>query len=178
MKQVLLSSGLIVALAGSMAFAAGSDDSTPPKPTKTTTECKGGKIFDDKVGKCVNPVQGMYDDDTLYGAARELAYAGQYENAIGILKLAADQNDPRILNYLGFTHRKSGDLEAGMAYYIQALEIDPDYNLARSYMGQAMVESGNFDGAKEQLVEIRDRGGRDTWAYASLKQAISTKSGY
>lgn len=154
------------------AFAAGSDSTEPPQPTETTQDCKDGQIWDAKLEKCVKPEQGAMSDDALYEAARELAYAGQYENALKVLDVAADQNDPRILNYRGFANRKAGRLEEGMAYYQAALAIDPDYILARSYMGQALVAEGDILGARDQLVEIEARGGRDTWAYAALERAL------
>jgi tetratricopeptide (TPR) repeat protein len=155
-----------------MTFAAGSDDTEPPVKTETTKDCKNGKIWDEEKEKCVKPVQGAMSDDVLFEAARELAYDGQYENALKVLAVAADQNDPRILNYKGFANRKAGRMEEGMAFYQAALSIDPDYILARSYMGQALVAEGDILGARDQLVEIEARGGRDTWAYAALEKAL------
>ena len=61
----------------------------------------------------------------------------------------------------------------GMTYYRKALQADENYILARSYMGQALIQQGDINGAKVQLVEIRDRGGEDTWAYRSLLQALN-----
>lgn len=111
-------------------------------------------------------------DDTLYEAAREFAYAGQYENALRALHAASDQEDPRILNYLGYNTRKLGNMQLGMSYYKKALQKDENYILARSYMGQALIEQGDIEGARVQLVEIRDRGGENTWAYRALLQSL------
>ncbi len=165
-------------IAGS-AFAAGSDDSTPPKPTQTTTQCANGQIFDQRTQSCVTARESSLTDDDRYEAAREFAYAGQYENALTVLAAADNPEDPRILNYKGFANRKAGRMELGLTFYRAALERDPDYILARSYMGQALVQQGDFAAARDQLLEIRARGGRDTWAYASLKQALAgTASDY
>jgi tetratricopeptide (TPR) repeat protein len=165
--------------AASLTMAAGSDSSTPPKSTKTTTECKNAQVWDEKTQTCVNAQESSLSDDLRYDAARELAYAGQYENALIILATAEDQNDPRILNYKGFANRKAGRMDLGMQYYEAALERNPDYNLARSYMGQALLQQGDLPGAQAQLREIRQRGGMNTWAFASLKMALSGKpSGY
>jgi tetratricopeptide (TPR) repeat protein len=160
---------------GAAAHAAGSDDTEPPVKSETTETCTNGQIWDEKAQKCVTPEQGAMSDDALYRAARELAYDGQYENALKVLAVAENQNDPRILNYKGFASRKAGRMEEGMAYYQAALAIDPDYILARSYMGQALVAEGDFLGARDQLLEIEARGGRDTWAYAALEQALLGK---
>jgi tetratricopeptide (TPR) repeat protein len=157
---------------GTMGFAAGSDNTEPPVKTKTTEECKNGQIWDEKKAECVNPQSGALSDDELYKAARELAYDGQYDNALKVLAAAENQNDPRILNYKGFANRKSGRVEEGMAYYQAALAIDPNYILARSYMGQALVAEGDFLAARDQLNEIEARGGRETWAYAALEKAL------
>jgi tetratricopeptide (TPR) repeat protein len=160
------------------AQAAGSDSGTPPEPTKTTTECKDGKVWDKKKKECVDPQKSGFNDTDLYKAARELAYAGQYENAIKILKLARNQDDPRILNYLGFANRKAGRVDLAMTYYRKAIAGDDNYLLARSYMGQALILDGDIEGARMQLVEIRDRGGEDTYAYSSLYQALKRKMTY
>jgi Flp pilus assembly protein TadD len=154
------------------AFAAGSDSTEPPRKTQTTKECRNGQIYDTRTKKCVTPRSGMLTDDQIYTAARELAYDGQYENALKVLNVAENQNDPRILNYKGFANRKAGRIEEGMIFYQAALTIDPDYILARSYMGQALISDGDLSGARAQLQEIEARGGKDTWAYASLDKAL------
>ncbi len=157
------------------AFAAGeeTDETSPPPKTETTTKCTDGKVWDKKKKECVKADQSGFNDDDLYKAAREFAYAGQYDNAIHVLQLAANQNDPRILNYLGYSNRKAGRMELGMSYYKKALQADENYILARSYMGQALIEQGDVNAAKVQLVEIRDRGGENTWAYRSLLQSLN-----
>ena len=167
---------LAAASIDTMGFAAGSDSTRPPVKTQTTQDCKNGQIWDDRKSECVNPQSGALSDDDLYNAARELAYDGQYENALNVLEVAENQNDPRILNYKGFANRKAGRIEQGMTYYQAALKIDPDYILARSYMGQALISDGDTAGAKAQLAEIEARGGKETWAYAALEKAIGGES--
>ena len=167
---------LAAASIATMGFAAGSDSTSPPVKTQTTQDCKNGQIWDDRKSECVNPQSGALSDDDLYNAARELAYDGQYENALKVLEVAENQNDPRILNYKGFANRKAGRIEQGMTYYQAALKIDPDYILARSYMGQALISDGDTAGAKAQLAEIEARGGKETWAYAALEKAIGGES--
>ena len=196
---MLLSFCAAVSLAAlSAARAADSDTTTPPVATETTTTCTDGKIWNEEKKECVapedlkpaegTPAEGTTPDDTakeeeqkkterktddtLYEAAREFAYAGQHENALRALRAAYDQEDPRILNYMGYNTRKLGDMALGMTYYKRALQKDENYILARSYMGQALIEQGDIEGARVQLVEIRDRGGEDTWAYRALLQSL------
>ncbi len=159
------------------AHAAGSEDSTPPKTTSTTTECTDGQIYDEDTEVCVDADQQSFNDDQRYDAVRELAYAGAYDRAYLVMASADEPNDARFLNYRGFISRKQGKMADAMAYYGAALEQDPDYILARSYMGQGLVPMGDIDGAKQQLREIVQRGGRETWAYVSLKAAINGKPG-
>jgi tetratricopeptide (TPR) repeat protein len=174
MKNALLASLAVAATSiASFAYAAGSDSTEPPKPTETTTVCEEGQVWDEKAKACIKLKAGLMTDDQIYAAARELAYDGQYDHALNVLDVAADQNDPRILNYKGFANRKAGRVEEGMAFYQAALTIDPDYILARSYMGQGLIADGDIGGAWEQLTEIKARGGEGTWAYASLEKALA-----
>jgi tetratricopeptide (TPR) repeat protein len=161
-----------------LAFAAGSDTpattTQPPKTTQTTDTCKGVQVWDAAKKKCVNPQGSALDTDTLYGAVRELAYAGRYRDAQGVLAAMPDQNDDRVLTYWGFTWRKMGDQDLAQEYYIRAITRNPDNLLARSYMGQGLVESGKTDAAMEQLREIKARGGAGSWAETALSQAVES----
>ncbi len=162
---------LSTALAGP-AFAVGDEDETPPKPTETTTECADGLVYDPKTETCLEPQNDAFNDDDRYRAVREFAYAGRYDDALRVLATADNPHDPRMLNYTGFVHRKLGRMDEAMAYYRAALEIDPDYSLARSYMGQGLVATGRIDEARLQLLEISARGGEGGWPYLSLSHAL------
>ena len=156
------------------AFAAGSDETTPPAPTETTTKCTNGQIFDPEAKKCKNPQDASLGAETRFAAVRELAYAGRYTEALATIDAMQEGETDRVLTYLGFITRKSGDMAGGMAYYARALEANPDNLLTRSYMGQALVEQGDIAAATRQLLEIRNRGGAGTWAEASLAHAVGT----
>jgi Tfp pilus assembly protein PilF len=80
----------------------------------------------------------------------------------------------RVLTYMGFAHRKAGRADLGMEHYAHALDVNPDNILARSYLGQMLVEMGEIAAARRQLDEIRTRGGAGTWAEASLARAVGT----
>ncbi|PCH48407.1 MAG: hypothetical protein COC23_00070 [Hyphomicrobiales bacterium] len=142
--------------------------------TETTVPtCKKGKIWDKKKKKCLKiKKSSSLDDDNLFLAARDLAYNHRYEEAIEVLHLAKNQNDPRILNYLGFATRKLGDVEKGLTYYAAALKIDPNYTLVREYMGEAFLQLGQINKAQEQLAEIGKRCGLGCREYAMLKAEI------
>ena len=170
-----LTTAFVLMIAG-QAFAAGSSSDTPPKSTRTTTECTDGKIYDDQAKACVDADRQSFNDDARYDAVRELAYAGSYDRAKRVIASADNPEDPRFLNYRGFISRKIGNTEDAMVFYSQAIEKAPDYHLARSYMGQGLVTMGDIEGAKAQLAEIAARGGEDTWAYTALAETIEGKS--
>lgn len=158
-------------------LAAGSD-SNPPKPTNTTRKCLFGRVWDKDAGKCVKPNKTNFTDDELYDAARELAYDGQFENAQTVLSEMSDQRDDRVLTYWGFTHRKMGEIAQANLYYEQAIALNPDNLLARSYMAQGFVADGKTDLALAQWREIRARGGEGSWAEVSLRNALRTGTTY
>lgn len=175
MRTLILTAALLFPMA---AFAAGSSDNSPPKPTQTTTTCQNGQVWDKKTKSCVDAQESRLDDDTRYGAVRELAYAGQYKEALYVLAAMSDQTESRVLTYYGFTHRKAGRTDLGMQYYQAALKTDPDNLLARSYMGQGLVAAGDIEAARVQLAEIESRGGKSSWPETSLRKAIETGKTY
>ena len=175
MTRLLLAAAFLIP---SAAFAVGSNDTSPPKPTETTMECSDGQVWDADAKECVNPQSGSLLDDELYKAAREFAYAGQFDNTLKVLAAMSDPMDDRVLTYKGFVNRKLGHTELGNEFYLQALAVNPDNILARSYMGQGMVEAGDLIAAREQLIEIRLRGGQGTWAEAALQTAIESGKTY
>ena len=123
-------------------------------------------------------MQSELNDDLLYDAVRELAYAGRYLDAQGVMDAMADQASDRVLTYRGFTARKLGDLSLANVHYEMAISLNPDNIAARSYMGQGFVEAGDKVAALMQLREIQARGGQGTWAEVSLRQAIETGTIY
>ncbi len=158
-------------IAPTIAFAA-SDESTPVTPTETTTACSEGTIWDETTKSCVSPKESRLDDDALFRAARELAHADRYQDALSVLAEMKEGESDRVLTYLGFVYRKMGKSDEGFEYYAAALAKNPDNILARSYLGQGLALVGDYQGARAQLSEIRGRGGRGTWAEVALRLSI------
>lgn len=169
-----LATVLAISLFPFAALAAGSDDSDPPKQTETSTKCENAQVWDEATQSCVNAESGQLDNETRFRAVRELAWAGRPDEALTVLSTMNEGNSDRVLTYLGFANRKAGRLEVGLDFYAQALDANPNNILARSYLGQALVEMGEIELASLQLNEIRTRGGAGTWAETALDTAIRT----
>ena len=171
MRFLVLAAALTLPLP---ALSAGGGTMTPPTPSETTKTCKGKRVWDEAKGRCVRPKESSLNEDGLYDAVRELAYAGRNEDAQAVLSAMADQAEARVLTYWGFTHRKLGNLELANLFYERAITQNPDNILARSYMGQGFVAEGRVDDAIAQWHEIKNRVGTGSWAEASLRTAIRT----
>ena len=171
-KFVYLSLAAFLMTSGSsMTFAAGGGSSG-----QEVKICKQGEVLK-KVGnmkKCVKVESGILSDEDLYQQGRALAKAGHYEWALQVLAAIQNQNDPRVLNYTGYSNRKAGRLEIGITYYRKALAIDPNFVLAREYLGEGYVAAGRIDLAKLELNEIKTRAGTASEDYQDLSKAIAT----
>lgn len=111
------------------------------------------------------------DDAQLFYAGYWLARGGAYEEALRYLRLARHP-DERILTYTGFATRKLGDTDGALAFYRQALAINPDYTVAHAYLGEAFLGLGQPAKAKEQLREVERRCGVACAEYAELAAEI------
>lgn len=170
---ILAAIGLALLLTGP-GYAAGSEDSAPPQPTQTSKDCTKDQIWDEETKTCLEAKDSRFDDDTRMKAVRELAWSGQPERALAVLAAVTEGETDRVLTYRAFALRKSGEVEAGLALYARALQVNPDNLLARSYLGQLYVEMVEIDLARAELNEIRTRGGKGTWAELALANAIRT----
>jgi tetratricopeptide (TPR) repeat protein len=161
------------------AFAAGS---APTKPTTspTTLHCHTGQVVKTKIvnGKkvkyCAPAQHSDLSDDELYDQGRLLAKEGQYEWALDVLDQVQNKNDPKVLNYMGYANRKAGRFDVAFTYYKKALELNPDFVLAREYLGEGYVAAGRKDLAMLQLGEIAQRCGVTCEEYKDLSTAISS----
>ena len=170
--RLILAATLV--LAPQFAFAAGSDETAPPQPTETTSECAKGEVFDEKTATCIKVEGAGLTDDQRFGAVRELAYAGRYDEAFAILHTMTEGETARVMTYEGFLLRKTGHVQEGIAAYERAIALDAGNILARSYYGQLLVEMNEMALAKVQLAAILSNGGTGTWAETSLASAINT----
>ena len=122
---------------------------------------------------CVDGKSAALTDEDLYLAAGELVLEARYAEALPLLFRIKDRNNPQVLNLIGYSTRKLGDVDKGIDYYHQALAIDPGYTKARQYLGEAYLLKDDVAKAKEQLTEIADRCGGPCDDYELLVEAIA-----
>jgi tetratricopeptide (TPR) repeat protein len=121
---------------------------------------------------CVGRASAAMSDDELFYAGYWLAKSGHYEQAISYLKLA-QKKDERVLTYIGYATRKLGDVQQALPIYRQALDLNPNYVVARAYLGEAFLSLGEPAKARDELAEIERRCGATCAAYADLKGHIA-----
>ena len=92
-------------------------------------------------------------DNPAYTQAVKLVEAGDYAGAIPLLQkaIAADPTNADAHNYLGFSHRKLGNVDVALTHYGKALELKPKHRGANEYLGELYLELGQLDKAKERL---------------------------
>ncbi len=165
---VLLASSVAVALAASplLAEARVSKD-TGPASAACDAHAKGSAAWT----ACVGAASHAMGDEELFYAGYWLAKNGQYRQALGYLTLAA-KKDERVLTYIGYATRKLGRVDEALPLYRQALEVNPDYAVARAYLGEAFLTKGEPDKARGELAEIERRCGATCPAFVDLKGHI------
>ena len=82
---------------------------------------------------------------------------------------AKDKTNPDILNYLGYTLRKTGSLEKAEIYYLKGLELDASHLGINEYLGELYVETNRIALAKERLEVLN---GCQCEEYDELKELI------
>ncbi len=94
-----------------------------------------------------------------------------YSEALKKLQKAykADKKNPDILNYLGFTLRKTGKLKEAEKYYLAGLKINPKHNGINEYLGELYVKTNRVELAKERLAVLKNCNCEE---YEELKEVI------
>ncbi len=167
---ILLAGGL--SLGGTLAFAAsggGSGSSGASTPT-----CLKGYVWSAQKSQCVKATSSNMDDKTLYAQGRNLALAGRYQEALDALEAVKNQ-DSMVLTMIGYSTRKMGNYDAGLAYYQRALTLNPNNVDTHEYLGEAYAEKGKLDLAKAELVKVANVCGTTCEQYQDLAKAIAGK---
>ena len=80
-----------------------------------------------------------------------------------------DKKNADLLNYLGYTLRKTGDFEKAEVYYLKGLELDAGHLGINEYLGELYVQTGRIEQAKERLQILS---GCKCEEYEELKELI------
>jgi predicted Zn-dependent protease len=156
----------LLAFGATSSFAAGD----PPKP-KPTVDCKLQK--NKNKPECKAKLKEDMSDDELYAAGYQLTMSGEHQAALDHFYTAKDQSAPQLLTMIGFATRKLGRVDAAMGYYAKALAADSSLTNTRQYLGEAFLQKGQPDKAREQLWAISQRCGTDCEDYRNLAKAIA-----
>ena len=83
-----------------------------------------------------------------------------------------DKKNADILNYLGYSLRKTGDLEKAETYYLKGLDLDAGHIGINEYLGELYVQTNRIDLAKKRLEVLM---GCKCEEYEELKALIENK---
>jgi len=113
--------------------------------------------------------------DPDYAKALQLVEGGRYADAIPLLQTYASRapKDADAQNWLGYSYRKSGNLDAAFKHYGRALELDPKHRGAHEYVGEAYLQAGNLPKAEEHLKALDKLCWLPCEQHGDLKKAIA-----
>lgn len=162
MRTRLLFSLLMLSLAASPSFASGGS-----RPEMPATPAPGSAPQSGEMKTPRQEAEGWYTNayDDVAKAKEVLASeTPDPKKAEKLFKRAIDRAGRALefdkkyyeaLNLQGFSWRKLGDYPKSLDAYAACLRIEPDYAPAREYYGEALLESGDLEGAQGQLVWLK-----------------------
>ena len=147
-------------LLSSNLMAAGSDSSSGSSSDKES-------LYEDAV-KLVKRA-GKLEKKDKTDKAKKL-----YSQAFNKLEKAykSDKKNPDILNYMGFTTRKTGNFEKAEKFYLEGLSLKPNHNGINEYLGELYVQTNRIDKANERLEVLKNCNCKE---YSELELIIKTK---
>ena len=92
--------------------------------------------------------------ESIYGLIRLVKFAEAHES-LKFIRVLTPSKEADKYNLLGFTARKSGDLNVAAEYYKKALEINPKHIQALEYQGELYLQLGEIEQAKRNLEKIK-----------------------
>ena len=156
MKKILIL--LFVLSFNNQTFAAGSDSSSDTSKTALYEQAV-------KLVKRAGKLEKKDKDEK----AKKL-----YSQAFKKLNTAykSDKKNPDILNYMGFTSRKTGNFKEAENYYLKGLDLDPKHHGINEYLGELYVQTNRIDKANERLAVLKNCNCEE---YQDLELIIKTK---
>jgi len=95
--------------------------------------------------------------DPDYTAGKQALDRKDWSEAARRFKQAAlrDPDNADLQNYLGYSYRSLGQLDAAFEHYRRALELNPRHRGAHEYAGEAYLMVGDLARAEEHLAALR-----------------------
>jgi tetratricopeptide (TPR) repeat protein len=157
----------VLAFTPATVLAAGDD---PPKPSSNQPKSKTKSKPKPKAKK---DKDSRLNQDEIYSLGYWQAKRGEYAAALATLRSAPNSADPRVETMIGFSLRKLGQVDEAMVYYNRVLAKHPERTTTRQYLGEAFLQIGAPERAKEQLAEIAKRCGVACEDYQLLATEIA-----
>ena len=128
------------------------------------------------------PVWADGDSGASSGTPRSEAYTKalkavekeDYRAAVELLttEVAENEGNADAFNMLGYSHRKTGNLDLALKFYLKALEINPEHRGAHEYIGETYLERHDLEKAKAHLAKLDDLCWLPCEQFTDLKEAI------
>lgn len=134
------------------------DDDSQPKSTKPDQD--GMQDPSGSRGEAEKWYHDAYDDvqkaKSSLDAKKDKDAEKHFRRALerGQRATELDSTYAEAWNLVGYASRKLKDYDRALAAYQRCLKLKPDYAPAREYLGEAYLELGKVDLAKEQLAAI------------------------
>ena len=162
MKKIIIT--LLLIIFSSSSFAAGSDSSSS---SSSGSDASKLSLYDEAVSLVKRA--GKLEKKEKNDKAKKL-----YSKAFSKFEKAfsKDKNNPDILNYLGYTSRKTGNFKEAEKFYLKGLNIKPNHNGINEYLGELYVQTNRIDKANERLAVLKNCGCKE---YNELELIIKTR---
>src|SRR5690606_11679558 len=132
--------------------------------------CRDGYAYSKEKKICVP--KDELDDASLFEQGNALALAGHYTHALDVLDAVRNKRDADVLTMIGYSKRKLGAVEEGIAIYHQALALEANNLNTREYLGEGYIAAGRFDLAEAELHTFGTLCGMECSQYRRLESAI------
>ena len=164
MNRILI---IVLSLFLSSTLMAAGSDSSSGSSSSGSSSSKEETLYEDAV-KLVKRA-GKLEKKDKTDKAKKL-----YAQAFNKLEKAykSDKKNPDILNYMGFTTRKTGNFEKAEKFYLEGLSLKPNHNGINEYLGELYVQTNRIDKANERLEVLKSCNCKE---YGELELIIKTK---
>ena len=164
MKNIFI---LLLSLILSTSLMAAGSDSSSGSSSSSSSSSNEESLYEDAV-KLVKRA-GKLEKKDKTDKAKKL-YAQAFDKLEKAYK--SDKKNPDILNYMGFTTRKTGNFEKAEKFYLEGLSLKPNDNGINEYLGELYVQTNRIDKANERLEVLKSCNCKE---YSELELIIKTK---